>query len=172
MQAEDVALDICNVVKGAEGKLPKPEIQRGVVAALGELFIQGVITADNLLDSLLSVCERSKSAVTELHGLNNRSELLKEALLLLLGAQLAPQLKPHPELGLWDDEVIKQFETQIEQRIATLPADVRSRIQSVAANLEADPKAIGTNVTLAHALAVEAFVSDFIYGEPSNAPLN
>jgi hypothetical protein len=62
LSSADVALDVCNVVKDAEGNLPKAEIQSGVVAALGELSLQGIITSDNLLDALLYACElRSKS---------------------------------------------------------------------------------------------------------------
>ena len=63
MQAEDVAREICNVVKGAEGKLPKADIQRQIVAALGQLEQQGVITTDDLLEAILSACAaRSKQA--------------------------------------------------------------------------------------------------------------
>jgi hypothetical protein len=107
-------------------------------------------------------------------GQNKRDVLLKEALLILLGAELPPQLEPHAELGLWDDEIIRQFEVQIEQRIAELPAHLRASVQSVAANMEADPQAVGGNGTMVHALAVEAFVAvrDFFYSEPADTPAN
>ena len=53
---ENLALDICNSIKGAEGGLSQPEIQRAIVAALGELSIQRIITPENLADALVEAC--------------------------------------------------------------------------------------------------------------------
>lgn len=85
-----------------------------------------------------------------------RDNLLKEALGLLLAAELEPNLEPHPELGLWDDEIIAQYRTMIQARIATLDASSYGKqFNAIARELESDPQAIGSNGTIAHALAVE-----------------
>jgi hypothetical protein len=84
-----------------------------------------------------------------------REQLLKQALGLLLAAELEPNLEPHPEIGLWDDEIIAQYRTMISARIATLDETYGKQFRTIASELESDPQAIGSNGTIAHALAVE-----------------
>lgn len=49
MDQSDLELDICNVVKGAEGKMDRQDIRRAVSAALNELLAQGVIDIETLM---------------------------------------------------------------------------------------------------------------------------
>ena len=62
---ENLALDICNSIKSAEGALSQPEIQRAIVAALGELSIQRIITPENLADALVEACRLQRRPAAE-----------------------------------------------------------------------------------------------------------
>lgn len=88
-----------------------------------------------------------------------RNDLMKQSLLILLGAQLVPQLEPHPELGLWDDEVIEQFEKLITARTQQLGAvpGTRQAFMKAEISFSSDPQVVCGNGTLWHALAVETF---------------
>ncbi len=84
-----------------------------------------------------------------------RNELLKDALCVLLAAKLEETLIPVPELGLWDDEVIEQYELRIQALIDNIPGEYGQVFTELAYKLELDARAIGANRSVAHALAVE-----------------
>src|SRR2546425_1070050 len=101
--------------------------------------------------------------------MSKRDELLKEAMGVLLAADFEQHLVPHPELGLWDNEVIAQYETRIQSLIDQLPGEYGEVFVKMAYKLEDAKEEIGLNRSIAHALAVEIAVHtlDCRFGNPN-----